>query len=518
MFVTSDSKHLVVPYKPELATLIPHAKRFTHDGQDLMLLPNNQPEVRLARNLGLPAPSPILTRFNWCGLKPWHTQRVTAALLSENHRAYVLSEIGTGKTLAAIFAAEFLRTLGLVKRVLVAAPLSTLSLVWENELFKAAPRSIVHVLHGTKAKRIELLRQDADWYIINHHGLPLILDQLIARKFDLIILDELAVFRNKSSGLWKAADKLLTTTAPAPAYAWGMTGAPRPKAPTDAWAQIRLLTPNNTTRTFTRFRDATMQQVTSFKWAERMGANEIVFSQMQPSVRFALDDVHELPPLILRDVSVPLEKPAQTAYKMMVDKLWMMSSKGEITAANEGVLQSKLLQVACGFIYTDAHKVYNLPNKPRLDALLDICQASEKKVIVFVPFVHALGVVADTLRKAGEIVEIVHGGTPKGQRDKIFTAFQSTLFPHVLVAHPQCMAHGLTLTAATTIVWFTATNNSETYQQANGRIRRPGQTSKTQIIHLTGTPIERLAYGRLKSRGKMQGLLLEMFKEQELDV
>lgn len=517
MFVTADANHLIVPYRSDLAAIMPHARRFTHDNQDLLLIPNNYQEVRLARNLGLPTPSPILTRFNWCGLKPWHTQRATAAVLSENHRAYVLSEIGTGKTLAAIFAAEFLRSLGLVKRVLVAAPLSTLSLVWESELFKATPRAIVHVLHGTKQKRLELLRQDADWYIINHHGLPLIQDALISRRFDLVILDELAVFRKARTTLWKAAHKLIETT-PAPAYVWGMTGAPRPKAPTDAWAQIRLLTPNNTTKNFTRFRDATMQQITSFKWVERQGANDLVFSQMQPSVRFALDDVHELPPLILRDLPVKLEPAAAQAYKTMVDKLFMMSTKGEITAANEGVLQSKLLQVACGFIYTDNHQVYTLPNKPRLDALQEICEASQRKVIVFIPFVHALGVVADVLRKAGEIVEVVHGGTPKGQRDKIFTAFQSSPIPHVLVAHPQCMAHGLTLTAANTIVWFTATNNPETYQQANGRIRRPGQTEKTQIIHLTGTPIERLAYARLKSRGRMQGMLLELFKEQELEI
>jgi SNF2 family DNA or RNA helicase len=435
-------------------------------------------------------------------------------MLSESPRAYVLSEIGTGKTLSAIFAAEYLRQMGEVKRACVIAPLSTLTLVWEHELFLACPRAITHLLYGTKAKRRELLRQDADWYVINHHGLPLILDDLIKRKFDLVIIDELAVFRKQRTQLWKAANALIQSGVK---YVWGMTGAPRPKAPTDAWAQIRLLTPEKTSRTFTRFRDSTMQQITQFKWVERMGANDIVFGQMQPSVRFALDDVHELPELIYRDVSIPLEPEAQRAYKMMCDKLFMMSKAGEITAANEGVLQSKLLQVACGFIYTDTHQVYNLPNKPRLDMLADICAAATKKVIIFSPFVHSLAMIATYLRGCGEIVDTVHGGTPKGKRDEIFQAFQSSPIPHVLVAHPQCMAHGLTLTSANTIVWFTATNNPETYQQANGRIRRPGQTSKTQIIHLTGTPIERLAYSRLKSRTRMQGLLLELFREQELD-
>src|SRR6185436_8561096 len=127
------------------------------------------------------------------------------------------------------------------------------------------------------------------------------------------------------------------------------------------------------------------------------------------------------------------------------------------------------------------------------------------KIIVFVPFVHALQSIKDYLVKQGETVEMVYGGTAKGARDRIFADFQTSLSPRVLVAHPQCMAHGLTLTAASTIVWYTATNNPEHYEQANGRIRRPGQKEKQLIVHLTGTPVERVAYTRLKSRGRMQG-------------
>jgi SNF2 family DNA or RNA helicase len=168
-------------------------------------------------------------------------------------------------------------------------------------------------------------------------------------------------------------------------------------------------------------------------------------------------------------------------------------------------------------MYTDDKSVYTLPNKPRMEALRDFCRASAAKVIVFVPFVHALQSIADYLRKEGETVEMVYGGTSKTTRDRVFADFQNGPSPRVLVAHPQCMAHGLTLTAASTIVWYTATNNPEHYEQANGRIRRPGQKEKQLIVHLTGTPVERVAYGRLKSRGHMQGLLLQLFHEQELE-
>jgi SNF2 family DNA or RNA helicase len=188
----------------------------------------------------------------------------------------------------------------------------------------------------------------------------------------------------------------------------------------------------------------------------------------------------------------------------------------EITAVNEGVLQSKLLQVACGSIYTDRDGKVELPAAGRLDALKDIVESTSRKVIVFVPFIHALERVADYLRDTEEVA-VVHGSTPVGQRNKIFSGFQNEERPRVIVAHPACMSHGLTLTAANTIVWYCPTNNFETYEQANARVRRPGQTAKTLIAHLVGTPIERLCYARLQDRGIFQGVLLDLFHQQELE-
>lgn len=516
MFITADTNHIVLPWRQDLAAVVPHARSVDYQGERMLVMPNRKEEAKLARNLGLAVPAPILTRFNWCGLKPWNVQRSTAALLTESQRCYVLSELGTGKTLASIFAAEYLRQTGEVKRVLITAPLSVLTPVWEKELFLANPQAQVRVLHSDKrVRRLQLLAEDATYYIVNHHGLSLLQDELIAKKFDLFIIDELATFRTMKTDLWRAARNISNGIK----YVWGMTGSPRPKAPTDAWAQARLLTPERTTRTFTRFRDLTMMQVSQFKWAERAGANDIVYDAMQPAVRYTLSDVAELPSTVTIDHTVPLEPQAQQAYKLMFDKMRLMSERGEITAANEGVLQSKLLQVACGFMYTDDKSVYTLPNKPRLEALRDFCRASAAKVIVFVPFVHALQAIKDYLVKEGESCELVYGGTAKGARDRIFAEFQhNPLTPRVLVAHPQCMAHGLNLTSASTIVWYTATNNPEHYEQANGRIRRPGQKEKQLIVHLTGTPVERVAYGRLKARGRMQGMLLELFHQQELEV
>ena len=109
-------------------------------------------------------------------------------------------------------------------------------------------------------------------------------------------------------------------------------------------------------------------------------------------------------------------------------------------------------------------------------------------------------------------VEVIHGGVSKSERDRIFSAFQKTKDPKVLVAQPAAMSHGLTLTAASTIVWYSCITSNEVFEQANGRINRPGQKMNNFIILLEGTPVESRIYARLRKKQKMQGALLDEVK------
>lgn len=512
MFITKDGKWITMPWRADLAQLMPHAKMFVYQGASMLLIPNGSDEAKVCRNIGVALPPPILTRYDWCGQKPWEVQRTTAALLAESKRAYVLNEMGTGKTRAAIFAADYLMREGKVKRVLVAAPLSTLTCVWETEIFHVLPRATTVVLHGSAAKRRQLLAEGASFCIINHHGMKVLFNELLAANFDLLILDELAIFRNKSSDLWKRANALAAATK----YVWGLTGSPTPTSPTDAWAQVRMLTPERVPRSVTAFRGMTMNQQSMFRWTPKAEANEIVWRAMQPAVRFARSDIMELPPTSYVNRTVKLHDKTKQAYDTLYTQLSAYAAQHHITAANEGVLQNKLLQVSLGYVYADNHATVALPAGDRMQALLDTVHETDRKVIVFVPYLHALDAVASFLRSNKLAVEVVSGATARGQRDRIFQAFQHEDEPRVLVAHPQTMAHGLTLTAADTIVWYGPPNSLEIYEQANARIARPSQTAKTLIVHLRGTAVERATYKRLMERSKMQGLLLDMFHKQEV--
>lgn len=507
-----SSKHGVVgvPYDAAVANLFPHAKEVDFNGSPYLVLPHGIDETRLLRNLSMEIPAPILSRYNWPGGSPFDVQRRTCALLTTNYRAYVLSTMGTGKTRCALWSYDFLRSIGEAKRVLIVAPLSTLNFTWAKEAFATIPHCSRVVLHGTRKKRLERLAEEHDIYIINPDGLGVIEDALKDRPdIDTVVIDELALFRNGSA----ARTKLMKRIVEPRKWVWGMTGSPTPNEPTDAWAQAWLITPNTVPKRFTWFRDEVMHKVSQFRYVPKRDAADRVFSALQPAVRFTLDDVAELPDIVFRTVDIEMGTKQAKVYDQMRQHAFAMVSNAEIDAVNAGVVLNKLLQISLGYIYTRDKRIVGLDNDLRIDALLDAIDSTDEKVIVFCPYTHALTGVADALKKHKIDHAVVSGATSAKVRGEIFTKFQNTNAIKVLAAHPMTASHGLTLTAATTIVWFGPITSLEVFDQANARIRRVGQTRKQQVLMFQATAAERRIYSLLRRKQNVQDSILDLFKE-----
>lgn len=491
-----------------LASLVPEAVQVG----DYLTVPHTLDTTRLARNLGFSVGAPIKYYYDWANSTPFKTQRIAAATHVMNPRAFNLSQMGTGKTRAALYALDFLMREGIVRRAVVVAPLSTLSFVWGREFLEFFPHINAVTCHGDRKKRLKVLAQRPDVIIINHDGLAVIEKELRADDtLDAWIIDEIATYRNAQTTRWEVASRLIASRK----YVWGLTGSPTPNEPSDAYGQIKLLNPHKVPRYFSHFKKATMRQVSQFRWVPREDANETVFGAMQPAVRFLRDECVELPPVSYVGRAAQMSGEQQRVYETLMKKLTVAFKEGQVTALNEGVLFSKLLQISAGWVYTSDRKVIDLNPKYRLDALEQVLEETERKVIVFVDFIHAAERVMQALhaRKVRDVA-LVTGNTPSAVRDVVFNEFQRTDAPRVLVAHPKCMAHGLTLTAADTIAWYTPTTSLETYEQACARITRPGQTAKQLIAHLTGSKIEAKLYKRLQQKARTQGALLEMFEEE----
>ena len=171
-----------------------------------------------------------------------------------------------------------------------------------------------------------------------------------------------------------------------------------------------------------------------------------------------------------------------------------------------------LIQVTDG-AYAETQRLYGRMRELAIQAASDTINATDRKVLVFVPFKHALDGISKALTAEGIEHAVVSGDTPANERANVFHLFQNTNKYRVIAAHPQCLAHGITLTAADTIIWFAPVTSLEIYDQANHRIRRVGQKHKQLVLHLQATPVERKIYTMLKRKQRVQDKLLELFEE-----
>lgn len=498
-----------------ITTVIPTAKLVKAKGQTLVAVPHRPDETKVLRNLGFNPPDPMPLYYQWPdGRTPYEKQVVSANFMAMHPRNFCLNGMGSGKSFTALAAYDYKRSVKRTKKLLIVCPLSTMERAWGDEIFRWYPHLEFAVLHGTRQKRLKLLADKSfDVYIVNHHGLKIIAPELKGRDdIDHIIVDEGAEFSNSGTDLWKALNVVCNKQTPRDV--WWLTATPIPHSPEDAWAQCRVVIPTSEKVPiyFGRFRDMVMKQVSQYKWVPKQNAVDVVYEMMQPAVRFPLDAFTDLPEQVLETREVELSEEQKKAYKDMLTKLHSEHESGQITAVNEAVKVSKLIQICAGVAYGNDGQQVVLDTTPRLNELKSIIRESDSKVIVFVPLTGALEHVANELRKHWT-VSVVHGETPKTERDTIFKEFQSTPDPHVLVANAGTMAHGLTLTAASTIVWYAPISSNRIYSQANGRVRRPGQKKTCVVVHIAGSDAERKIYQRLASQEKMQGVLLEMIEE-----
>jgi SNF2 family DNA or RNA helicase len=208
---------------------------------------------------------------------------------------------------------------------------------------------------------------------------------------------------------------------------------------------------------------------------------------------------------------VPLTNQATVYYKELVRQMQVVAAGEKISTVNAAAALTKLLQLSGGAVYTDNGNVVEFDISPRLNVLGEVIDEASHKVIVFVPYKHTIRVVQDYLNKNHITNEIISGDVSANERSRIFNNFQTTDTPRVLLVQPQSASHGVTLTAADTIVFWSPVMSVETYLQCVARIDRVGQKNSMTVIHLQGSEVERRMYKMLQGKVDMHEKLVDLY-------
>lgn len=526
-FHDTQSNTLIYPRHALITQTIPEAREINGE---LVAVPRTLHNCQVLRWYNFPV-APVITDENYSWPRnpvtvphPYESQKLTANFLALHPRCFCLSDMGTGKSLAALWAADNLMKWYGGFRALIVCPLSILE-QWKNTIFEhfLGKRTAV-ILHGSAAKRVEMLKQPADFYLCNYDGLGV--GAHVRKKFELdgfskaladradiklVICDEASAYKDSQTKRHRLARMIIGQKE----YLWLMTGTPTPNAPTDAYGLAKIVN-NAFGKSFTSFRLETMQLVSLHTWKPYKDGYEKARRLLSPSIRFDIQDVWDGPEMTTQQRKVELT-PEQN--KLMADlkrdMIVAVKSGKAITAINAAAARTKFIQIALGAIYDENHKVHFVDASPRMAELKNVMEQVSGKILIFVPLTSVVELLYKAL-KSDWSCEVVNGNTSQKDRARIFQAFQSEPDPRVLIADPGTMAHGLNLWMATAVIWYGPCDKTELYLQANKRAHRPGQKHPVTAVQLVSNKLEAGIFKTLETNTENQNFLLDLVREDSL--
>src|SRR5699024_1769513 len=280
-----------------------------------------------------------------------------------HRRCYVFAGTGTGKTISSLWAYDYLRSIGMVDRLLVVCPLSIVDESWGDTIATHFKHLSYSTITGTPKRKKELLANKHAVHIINFDGIVNLRDIMQENNYSMVVVDESPAIKNVSTNRWKA----LYQVVPDNAQLVLQTGTPISQGPMDAYGQVRLMGNKPVAKTSARFRDDMMRGVSEFKCVPCDDAQDKLRELMSPAIRLATRDVlKHLPPITYTYRRVEMTKTQQTLFNRLRREQIADHSEGTITAVHAAALLTKLMQTLAGAVYDDEGHVVRVDAGPRV--------------------------------------------------------------------------------------------------------------------------------------------------------
>jgi superfamily II DNA or RNA helicase len=293
-----------------------------------------------------------------------------------------------------------------------------------------------------------------------------------------------------------------------------LTGTPAAQSPLDAYGIGKLVNPEGTPKYYGQFRDQVMYKVSQYRWVPKPQAQDVVHKVLQPAIRFEKSQCLDLPDVTHVEREAPLTPQQDKYYKMLKKQMTLTAAGESVTAVNAATNINKLLQISGGAVYSDTREVIEFDVSNRLQVILEVIEESSHKVLVFVPFTHTIELLRVFLEKNKINCGVINGQVSVNKRSDLVKQFQENPDPHVLIIQPQAASHGLTLTAANTVIWYAPVTSVETYLQANARINRPGQKNAMTVVHIKGSEVENRLYHMLQNNITNHEKIIDLYKQE----
>lgn len=476
--------------------------------------------------------------------KPWtpHAyQKKAVKFLLEHAAGALFLDPGLGKTSITLATIKMLKQKKVLDKVLLIAPLRVCYSVWPKEVDKWSDFNGIKVvvLHGPN--KDELLKVEADVYVINPEGLEWLLQVKKTKTptgktkvdvdlrrwkqlgFDTLVVDELSKFKHTNTNRFKAIKLVLNTFR----RRWGLTGSPASNGLLDLFGQCFILDQGRTLGPYiSHYRmKYFVPSHDGFSWNIREGAEQEIYERLNPlALRMAADDYLDMPTLIENNIRVDLPEPVRRVYDQLEDDLIAKLNDKVVVASNAAAASMKCRQVANGGIYIDPEieSLVKLPKSKRewvnlhhekIDALADLIEELQgSPLLVAYDFEHDL----DRLReRLGQDVPYIGGGVSAKRSAELEKAWNAGHLP-VLLGHPQAMAHGLNLQeVGNHVCWHSLTWDFELYDQFIRRVLRQGNKSKKVFVHhiMARGTVDEVVLAAVKSKRKGQNALFDALKK-----
>jgi SNF2 family DNA or RNA helicase len=529
-FFYDKPRKLLIYDRPSELVLqhIPEAKRL--NGQ-YVAIPQTLRNSQVLRWLNYPVP-PIVTEDNYDwpiqpGREAKWQQKIMTNFQLLHPRCFNLSDPGTMKTLASLWAADKLMQAFPGYRALIVAPLNVLETVWAKAIFENfLSRRTFEILHGSADRRLTRLTKKPDFVIINLDGVgvgahtrkKLELDGFSKALYEdagikIVIADEADGYVDATTKRHRITQKIFGTRP----YLWMLSGTPVAQAPTDAYGLAKLVN-NAFGRSFTSFRDETMVKVSNFKWVPRPSGYDIARRMLVPVIRFSINETWtDRPPIKILPAIVELTEAQKVHMRALKQNLQVILASGKkITALNEAAVRTKFIQISLGAIYDDEHVAHEIDASPRFKKMEDIIRGSSHKIVIFSPLTSIVDLLYKKFSKEWRC-GIINGAVNASARPDIIRAFEKDADFKLMILDPQSTAHGINeFVVADTVIWAGPIDKTRLYIQGNARVYRPGQVNPVTVWQIQSNGLEKEMFRRLETNTSMQGALLEAIRRGEL--